>query len=250
MAGFRAFQSSFAARIRDPKAHPRPTGVPARRMRVYEELLYNNIDSFLLACYPITRQILGVRAWRRTVKTFFAEYRSHSPLFRDIPRGFLDWLAPRTGDLFPHFPWLGEFMTYEWLELDVVTSPEEVDWNRIDPQGDLLDGMPVLDPTARLACFAYPVHRIGPRRRPKVPGDQPHCFAIFRDASDQARFIELTPVLARLLELLLEGGASGREAVARLGREIDYPDLPRLENSALEMLSKLRSEGVLLGVSR
>ncbi len=77
---FTEYQSAFAARIRDPRAAPRPPGAPDRRMRVYEELLYNNLEGFLLAGYPIARQLLGARAWKQTVRRFFAEHRCHSPL--------------------------------------------------------------------------------------------------------------------------------------------------------------------------
>jgi hypothetical protein len=87
---FIAYQAAFAVRIRNPRGAPRPAGAPARRMRVYEELLFNNLEGFLLACYPLTRHILGERVWRRTAKRFFAEHRSHSPLFRDIPKAFLN----------------------------------------------------------------------------------------------------------------------------------------------------------------
>ena len=58
---FTDYQAAFAARIRDPKHAPRPPGAPAKRMRVYEELLFNNLENFLLACYPITRKLLGAR---------------------------------------------------------------------------------------------------------------------------------------------------------------------------------------------
>ena len=247
MTGLRDFQTGFAARIRDPKANPRPKGVPARRMRVYEELLFNNINSFLLACYPITRQILGIRAWNRMVRQYFAQHRSHSPLFRDIPRAFLDWISPLAANLFPNRPWLAEFMLYEWLELAVVTSPAEIDWEKVNPDGNLLEGVPQLDPTAQLACFQYPVHCIGPGFKSKVAEGSLHCFLIFRDSTDVVRFIQLTPVAARLLEMVQAVSASGREHIAELGREIAYPDIPGLEQLALAILDDLRKEGAVLG---
>ena len=42
--GFQAFQYEFTRHIRDPKAHPRPAGVTAQRMKVYNELLYNYLE--------------------------------------------------------------------------------------------------------------------------------------------------------------------------------------------------------------
>ena len=60
---FQQYQFAFTRHIRDPQHQPRPSGVTARRMKIYNELLYNNLESFLLACFPVTRKVLGVRKW-------------------------------------------------------------------------------------------------------------------------------------------------------------------------------------------
>ncbi len=245
-----AFQAAFAARLRDPASQPRPAGVPARRMRAYEELVYNNIESFLLACYPITRAIVGARAWKRSVKAFLAGHRAHSPLFRDIPRAFLDWLSPRLDAFFPDRPWLAEFMEYEWLELAVLTNPEEPDWTGIDAGGDLLAGCPVLHPGARLACFAYPVHRIGPRKPPPPTDGSGYCFLIFRTGDDQSRFIELTPMSARLLDTIRQERCTGRQALAGLAAGLGQSDPVTLEPGARDVLEGLRDAGAILGTGR
>ena len=54
---FQAFQQAFARHLRDPRHAPRPAGVPARRMAVYTELLFNNICSFVDTCFPVCRAI-------------------------------------------------------------------------------------------------------------------------------------------------------------------------------------------------
>jgi hypothetical protein len=242
---FQEFQTAFAARIREPRANPRPPGVPARRMRVYEELLYNNIESFVGACFPIAKRCLGERAWKRAVKAFFAESRLHSPLFRDIPEAFLDWLAEEAPKRFPNKPWLAEFMHYEWLELAVLMHVD-ADLDGIDPDGDLLARRPVLDPAARLGCYHYAVERIGPRKRPKADG-QAHCYLVYRDARDAACFMRVNPLTARLFELIEAGPASGAEALARLAAEIGHADPAALRQGGLEILRSLRARGVILG---
>jgi hypothetical protein len=247
---FSDYQAAFAARIRDPKQAPRPHGAPAKRMRVYEELLFNNLESFLLACYPITRQILCARPWKQTVRRFFSEYRSHSPLFRDIPKAFLDWMETRHTSLFPALPFLAEFMHYEWLELAVSVSPEEPEMAAIEPDGDLLLGHPALHPTARLACFRYPVHRIGPRFKPAAPDMQAHCYLLFRDETDAVRFIQLNLLSARLLDLLRAHPSSGREALAHLAGQTDPNQYDRLVQAGGDLLRNLRDQGALLGTWR
>lgn len=243
---FQEFQKAFAARIREPRAMPRPDGVPARRMRVYEELLHNNIDSFVSACFPITKQCLGQRAWTRTVKAFFAASRLHSPLFRDIPEAFLDWLRDAQPRRFPNKPWLAEFMHYEWLELVVMVHADVADAAGIDPQGDLLNARPAVNPASRLGCYHYPVQRIGPRRRPRADG-QLHCFLVFRDDRDRTRFIQVNPLTARLYEILEAEPMTGAEALDRLAAEIGHADPAALRQSGLALLEGLRAEGVILG---
>lgn len=256
------YQAAFAARIRNPASKnnptgaPRPPGAPARRMRVYEELLFNNLEGFLLACYPVTRKLLGERAWKRAVRQFFVEHHCHSPLFRDIPKAFLDWLGEPAKARFPDLPYLTELMHYEWLELAVSISPEEADPDAIDPAGDLLAGQPALHPSARLACSRYPVHRIGPRFKPTAPDAEPHCYLLFRDTSDSVRFILLNPLAARLIALLgdqQQPGCQplcGREAIAHLAGPAT-PDRSQIYlDAGAALLADLRAQGALLGTWR
>ena len=77
LPAFQRYQLAFTAHIRDPKAQPRPKQVEARRMKVYTELLFNNVEGALLACFPVLRQVLGVRKWNRLAREFFAVHRCH-----------------------------------------------------------------------------------------------------------------------------------------------------------------------------
>ena len=251
---FSDYQAAFAARIRDPGGAPLPPGAPARRMRVYQELLFNNLEGFLLACYPVSRELLGARAWKRTLRRFFQEHRCHSPLFRDIPRAFLDWMREHGQALFPAWPFLGELLHYEWLELAVSIAPDAVEAAAVDPAGDLLAGRPALAPGTRLACYRYPVHRIGRRHKPAAPDPQAHCYLLYRDAEDTVRFIHLNPLSARLLELLRGEGEgrqpTGREALVRLAGETGGDADERFIHFGGELLRDLREQGALLGTWR
>lgn len=247
---FAAYQTAFAARIRDPRAASLPVDAPARRMRVYEELLYNNLEGFLLACYPVTRKMLGARAWKRTVQRFFAEHRCHSPLFRDIPRAFLDWMETRHAELFPDLPFLPEFMHYEWLELSVSAAPDEPDLAAVEPGGDLLEGRPALNPTARLVRYRYPVHRIGPSFRPDRSDGERWYYLLHRDAEHVVRFTALNSVSARLVELIHEARLRGREALAKIAVELNHPQPGTLIEAGLHLLHEMRWSGALLGTWR
>lgn len=249
-AGFQQFQASFAARIRDPLGVPVPEQVPERRMRAYEELVFNNMEGFLLSCYPITRKLLDHEQWDQVVRRFVMEHRCESPLFRDIPKEFLDWLGDKFHEQFPAMPFLQEFMHYEWLELAVSVSPDEVGHWEIDPTGDYLTALPALNPTARLSCYNYPVHLIGVEYQPQQADGQTHCYLLYRDTDDQVQFIVLNPVSARLLELLQQQEITGRDALLQIAHEISHQDPEALVEAGSEQLNMLHHSGVLLGTRR
>lgn len=244
-----AWQHAFAARVRAPAETPLPLGATPRRMAIYEELLFNNLEGFLLACYPVTRRILGRRTWQRAVRDFYREHPCHSPLFRDIPHAFLDWLTPRALKRYPARPWLAEFMHYEWLELEVSVLSETIAPESINTDGDLLAGRPALQPASRLVRYRYPVHRISPRFRPQH--QEMHDYLLYRvtdpAGDDSVRFLQLNPLTARLFTLLQDGGTSGREALALLAEE--NPSLPfaTLLVHGAAVLAEARRQGAVLG---
>ena len=96
-------QYEFAAHIRDPEHAPVPVDVEDRRMGIYRELFYNNVESFLSGTFPVLRRILNDSRWHALVRDFFARHHSRTPLFLEIPREFLNWLeherSPQPGDL-------------------------------------------------------------------------------------------------------------------------------------------------------
>lgn len=242
MYAFQKFQQDFGRHIRDPRAVARPAGVPARRMAIYNELLYNNLEGFLLACFPVTRKVLGDRRWTKLVRAFFREARCRTPYFREIPREFLDWLTAAATLPVKLPPWLRELAHYEWVELalDVMAVATPAG----DPAGDLLDDIPVLAPALMNLAYAWPVQRIGPDWRPRKPKFT-HLL-VFRDAEDKVQFIELNPVSARLVTLL-EGGRTGREACLTIATEIDHPQPEAVVAHGAAVLAELRAAGAILG---
>lgn len=244
---FQQYQYAFTAHLRDPRNARRPAGTEASRMGAYAELLYNNIESFLLACFPVLRQVLGSRKWSRLVRAFFAQHRSHTPFFRQIPEEFLQFIQsawqPQEG--YPDY--LLELAHYEWIELVLSISNRDEQLPEFDAGGDLLAGRPLLNPVLANLAYRYPVHRIRPRARVKPV---PTYLLAIRDAGLQVRFMEQSAVSARLLALLEEGGRSGREAVAQLAKELGHEDPGRLIDFARGHLDALHRAGVVLGVLR
>ncbi|MCW9031410.1 MAG: DNA-binding domain-containing protein, partial [Gammaproteobacteria bacterium] len=48
-------QYEFAAHIRNPALNQKPADIEARRMKIYNELFYNNIEDFIANTYPVLK---------------------------------------------------------------------------------------------------------------------------------------------------------------------------------------------------
>jgi len=243
---FQRYQLAFAAHIRDPEAHPRPAGVDARRMKLYNELLYNNVEAFLLACFPVLRQMLGTRKWTKLVRAFFSTHRSHTPYFRQIPDEFVQFLQNESTPPQGYPPYLLALAHYEWIELVLSVSNRSVD-GAIDAAGDLLDGVPVLNPVLANLRYDWPVHRLAPHR--KVRAAETYLL-VFRDPADAVQFSEINAFTARLLALLEAGTLSGRAALETIVDESRHPDPALVLLAGGALLDDLRARGAILGAGR
>ena len=244
-------QYEFAAHIRDPGHAPAPTDIEDRRMGIYRELFYNNVESFLSGTFPVLRRIHADHSWHALVRDFFARHRSRTPLFLEIPREFLNWLEheynAQPGDL----PFLYELAHYEWTELALSVAEQTPEQVNVDPEGDLLAGIPVLSPLAWHLTYQYPVHRIGPDYLPDQPGEPPTLLVVYRDRKDEVGFMAVNPVTKRLLELIDEDThASGRELLTRIATELSHPQPDVVITGGAEILQGLRNKDIILGTQR
>ena len=240
---FQDFQRAFAAHIRDPRHSPRPPGVPARRMAVYNELLFNNICGFLDTCFPVCRATLGEKRWRRLNRAYFREWPSQTPWFREIPREFVRYLNERASK--PVLPaWFAELAHYEWVELAVDIMDSPIPKHALD--GNLLDGIPLLNPTLMNLTYQWPVHKIGPHYRPRKM--QATQLLVYRNSDDKVQFVISNAVTARLLTLLESGKLGGRPACLRIAKELTHPSPEAIVAHGRSLLEQLRQQGIVLGI--
>ncbi len=242
---FQQFQRAFTAHIRDPKAPPRPAGVEARRMKIYNELLVNNVEGFLLACFPVLRQVLGSRKWAKLVRAFFATHRSRTPYFRQIPDEFIQFLQNEWAPPEAYPPFTLALAHYEWIELVLSVSNRRLE-HAVDEAGDLLDGVPLLNPVLANLRYDWPVQRIAPRRK-VLPADT--FLLVFRDSEDKVQFSEINAFTARLLTLLETGTLSGRAALQQIADESRHPDPALVIQAGGALLDDLRARGAIPGVA-
>lgn len=241
-------QKAFARHIRDPEHAPAPGDVENRRMAVYREIFYNNIQGFLSSNFPVIRRLLDDERWHTLCRAFFAEHRSHTPLFPELPREFLRYLQDTRGPRGDDPPFLLELAHYEWVELALMVDDHEMDQVDALPDGDLLSGIPVVSPLAWLLAYDFPVHRIRPDYQPDEPPSGKTYLVVYRDRDDEVRFLELNPVSARLLSLLKEdAGLTGLECLETIAGELGHADPAKVIRAGRKVLDDLRQRDVLLG---
>jgi hypothetical protein len=241
-------QRRFAAHVRDPAASPAPAGIEERRLHIYRELFINNVSGLLAGTFPVLHDILGPQRWARLVRDFYRDHHCRTPLFLEVPREFVEYLAGERA-AHPEDPaFLYELAHYEWVELALAIDEQDLAAVAADPAGDLLDGVPVLSPLAWPLAYRFPVHRLGPGFHPGEPPAEPSFYVARRDRHDQVRFLHVNAVTLRLVERLQQNpGLSGAEQLEELAGELQQLDPAVVRSAGAAALRELLDVGVVLG---
>lgn len=244
-APWQRHQQALAACIRDP-GQPLPEGVEARRVQVYHDLFRRNLESFLVAGFPVLHGIIPDADWQALLRDFMARHRCTTPYFLAISQEFLAYLMGGAGPRPAGMPFLVELAHYEWVELALESSEEA--FPAADPQGDLLDGVPVRSPLAWSLRYRYPVHRIGPGFLPQQPSAEPVYLVVARGPDHRIRFTEANALTARLLECMAANpAATGRALLAQVAAEQGLGG-EQLLASGRDLFAALLERGVVAGV--
>jgi len=236
-------QFVLARHLRDPDANPPPPGLGERRLRIYRELFFNAIESLLAGGFPVIRETLGEASWKALVRAFYSGHRSRTPLFPQIAKEFVDYLEHRDAD--GDLPaWLPELAHYEWIEQKLFTIDAQVAAH--DPEGDLMDGVPLLSPLALPLAYRWPVTDIGPGYMPSVAPDTPTTLLVHRDSEHQVRFARIAPLVYALLVSLQANAWTGREHLAALAAQ-SGADAASMFEEGRALLQALRAQGVVVG---
>lgn len=272
-------QLALAHWIRDPSNQTPPPGIEPRRLRVYRELIRNTVAGLLGSQFPVLRKLRGEAFWNALVDDFLREHRAQTPLFPEVGQEFIAWLSDRAERAHAdnagtfessssgsadggcsrhaeggtrderhvaHPPFLAELAHYEWAELGIALSDASEDLASIDPQGDLMQGVPVLSPQAWPLAYVWPVDRIRPDYQPETAPAEPTLLLLQRAADHSVKFARIDPLGYALLEQIRSAPASGREIVQRLADAWRLSAEPLLA-PAQAMLASMRERGVVLG---
>ncbi|GLP98824.1 DUF2063 domain-containing protein [Methylophaga thalassica] len=241
---FQETQYQFAAYIRDPEHQPIPDQLESRRMTIYRDLFFNNIDSTLSSAFPVIRQLMNENDWLALVRSFMKNHFCQSPRFVDVSKEFIEYLNQQH-DVNETMPFLQELAHYEWVELALSIAEEEWQCSEIDEKTNMLAMSYQGSPLAWLLSFQFPVHQICDDFQPTTPSELPHYLLVYRNKTDDVKFIELNGLSAHLFEQISQGEdvESVIDAIAEAMPQLDYQ---LIKNGAKELITDWLSKGILL----
>ena len=218
---------TMARYLRDPQGQPPPAGIEERRLKIYRELVYNNIEGFISGGFPVLRSLYDDDSWHQLVRAFIDQHRCHTPYFLEISQEFLRFLMEdyqlSPGDP----PFTLELAHNEWVELALDVALEEVPPPA--PVADMASAILRLSPLAWLLSYRFPVHQVGPGFQP-AEAAEPTYLVVYRDSADQVQFIQLNAATARLLELVRDNETgSAAELLGTLAGELGMEEATILD---------------------
>jgi len=247
---FQHVQRDLGQYLRNPEA-PLPESLQpleARRLKIYEDLIFNNIEGFISGGFPVLRQLYNQSDWQRLVRDFIVTHECHSPYFLEISEEFLKYLQNDREMQACDPVFMLELAHYEWVELALDVSEEvlPVTAQEVLTQ-DLLEELPVASPLVWTLSYQFPVHHIGPDYQPNVAPEQPTFLLVYRNRLDEVQFMESNALTVRLLQLLsAQEHSSGRALLMQLGEESQFPDLQAFVSMGHDLLLKLQTCDIIL----
>lgn len=239
-------QREFSAHLRHPDINSPPDGIEDRRLQIYRDLVYNNIEGFISNGFPVLRKIYTDQHWHSMVRDFVYRHQSQSPYFLDLGREFITYLENERAVCESDPPFLFELATYEFAELALFVADQKLPISNREVDPDFMDAVPVLSPLAWSMVFQFPVHKIGVDYQPVEPEGTPVCLVVYRNRKDKVKFLESNPMTARLLELCENNESrTAKELLEQIGLELQSEKIDAILDGGLAILAQLRNLDII-----
>ncbi len=199
---FKQKQAEFVAYIRRPESNPMPEEIESRRMQMYRELLFNNVDNFLSSNFPVLNQILNPSQWYQLSQGFFESHSCSTPYFSEIPEEFLHYLQHLDSNQWA-YPFILELAHYEWVEMSLAISTSELIIHEpIDITDPNDQSILALSDLAWPLVYEFPVHRISAEFLPLQAPELPTYLLVHRDQDDKVHFMQINALVFRLIQII------------------------------------------------
>jgi hypothetical protein len=219
------------------------------RLALYRRLVRTNLLQVTTRMMRRTRARLNAQAegaFEASFDEFLADAAPTTHYLRDVPMEFLVWAAPRWGKGgAPTFA--SDLARYELAHFQIAIAPPLA---KPPAMADVaLDKRLVFTPARRFLRLEHAVHLLPDDLDDRSePARRPTFLFLYRDAENNVRDLELTPVAATIADELLAGAPLG-EAVKRSCAEHGAAMTPAVLSSTAAMLADWGERGLLLGAS-
>ncbi|WP_215396422.1 HvfC family RiPP maturation protein [Rheinheimera oceanensis] len=242
---FQQIQQAFIAHIKDPEHQSAPEGIEDRRMAIYRELFFNNVEGFIASAYPVLKSLYKDTAWKVLVRQFFIQYQCSSPYFLHIAEHFLhylqqDYIATEHDPVF-----MLELAHYEWAELYLATK--QLPHAETLLRAEQIAQTPLyLSSLAMVLAYPYKVHQISPAYQPEEPGEVQY-YLLYRNTADEVKFVLINQLTAALLQTLQQSaGSTLAVVVQQLLPLLPQFSAQQLMQGATALLQDFAAKGVLV----
>lgn len=237
MKSFQEAQLAFAKHLRAPDHYPAPADMDDKRMGIYRELIYNNIESFIANVFPVLRSVVSDERWHGMVRDFIHRHHCQTPYFLEISEEFLRYLVQERGSYEGDPAFLLELAHYEWIELALDVSEASIPPASSYPPVPLLS-KPRVSPLVICLNYQYPVHKISPVYQPFTPA--PTQLVVYRNRDDKVRFMAANTMTLRLLYLLqTHTQANLGDQLHLIAAELQHDQPESLFNEAQSLVKEL-----------
>ncbi len=240
---FQQVQQQLCRELRT--AAPDSQWIDSRRLQVYQELLRNNVNTFIDTCYPISQRLLGESVWADLAEDFFAQSRCDSPFYYDISLAFREYLEDANHVVLSSYPWLRELLHVEWMELHVDLA--EFDWP-VPQVVDLDESVAYhLSVPVWVLAYQWPVYQWTTQTSLEQIGESdPSCILVWRSREHHLQQLQVSPMAAFLIEQMsVSASCHVADWVDCLQQAVPQLELAQIEQVVEQVLKLLLQQDLL-----
>ena len=132
------------------------TSIPAHVIR-YKQLVSNTIQASLKNAYPLSRELVGKKRWKKMVTHFFQNHACQTAQIWLLPLEFYEYYKQTAFPFKKNYPCLPELLYFEWLKIDVFFM-EDAPLPAFKDKGNLQKDVLVPNPEIKILALQYPIH--------------------------------------------------------------------------------------------
>jgi uncharacterized protein len=221
------------------------------RLDVYRILVRNTISSIVARVLPRTRARLNDACcgmFDADLAVFLQEVGPRTHYLKDVPDEFFVWSEPRWRARAGVPAYLPDLAGHEIACFAIASVLSDAPWpttavENVDPALDPQRGL-VFSPSTRLATYSWSVHTlsedVGVRNVPSA--GRVHLLG-YRDEGHSVRWLELTPLAARVVRRLMDG----EPLAVAVDRACEELEATAAVSDLAHLLADLAAREVLLG---